>query len=70
MTYIEKRYIFKIDNGKAKNNRNNCNIHNKIGKERKKYKDNIRKIDVTVFLLLKSKEALNYEEIRKCYFND
>ena len=35
-----------------------------------KYKDNIRKIDVTVFLLLKSKEALNYEEIRKCYFND
>lgn len=53
MTYIEKRYIFKIDNEKAKNNRNNCNIHNKIGKERKKYKDNIRKIDVTVFLLLK-----------------
>ena len=35
-----------------------------------KYKDNIRKIDVTIFLLLKSKEALNYEEIRKCYFND
>lgn len=28
-----------------------------------KYKDNIRKIDVTIFLLLKSKEALNYEEI-------
>ena len=54
LTYIEKRYIFKIDN---KNKRSNCNIHNKIGKERKKYKDNIRKIDVTIFLLLKSKEA-------------
>lgn len=38
LTYIGKRYIFKID--------------------------------IIVFLLLKSKEALNYEEIRKCYFND
>lgn len=34
-----------------------------------KHKDN-REINATVFLLLKSKEALNYEEIRKCYFND
>jgi len=38
LTYIEKRYIFKIDNEKAKNNRNNCNIHNKIGKEMRSIK--------------------------------